>query len=149
MRVVIQRVLEASVSINSRIYNKIDKGLLLLVAFTNNDILEDLEYVSHKIINLRIFNDSNNKLNLSIKDLNYEILSISQFTLYAETKKGNRPSFTRSLNPIEAKKLYEEFNNLLNKEITTKSGIFQEDMKINLINDGPVSIIIDSKMRDF
>lgn len=149
MRVVIQRVLEASVSINNKIYNKINKGLLLLVAFTNNDTLEDLEYVSHKIINLRIFNDSNNKLNLSIKDLNYEILSISQFTLYAETKKGNRPSFTRSLNPIEAKKLYEEFNNLLNKEITTKSGIFQEDMKINLINDGPVSIIIDSKMRDF
>lgn len=147
MRVVIQRVKQASVTIDNNIYNSIENGLLILVGFCKNDTLEDVKYLVSKIVNLRIFNDENDKMNLSIKDINGSILSISQFTLFADTKKGNRPSFINALSYAEANNMYETFNKLLNKEIKTYPGIFGSDMKISLINDGPVTIIIDSKEK--
>lgn len=147
MKLIIQRVLTASVSVDNKLVNTINKGLLIFVGFHANDSIEDIVYLTNKVINLRIFEDENNKMNLSIKDINGEILSISQFTLYANTKKGNRPSFIDSLEPIKASKYYEIFNNFLNENIKTKTGIFGADMKINLINDGPVTIIIDSKEK--
>lgn len=147
MRVVIQRAKKAVVKVEGKLVNKIDEGLVLLVGFTYNDNLDDINYIIRKIINLRIFSDDKGLMNLNIKDVNGAILSISQFTLYADTKKGNRPSFIRSLKADEAKNLYETFNNELNKYIKTYAGIFQADMQIELINDGPVTIIIDSKER--
>ena len=147
MRVVIQRVKQASVTIDNNIYNSIENGLLILVGFCKDDTLEDVKYLVSKIVNLRIFNDENDKMNLSIKDINGSILSISQFTLFADTKKGNRPSFINALSYAEANNMYETFNGLLNKEIKTYPGIFGSDMKISLINDGPVTIIIDSKEK--
>ncbi len=147
MRVVIQRVKQASVTIDNNIYNSIENGLLILVGFCKDDTLEDVKYLVSKIVNLRIFNDENDKMNLSIKDINGSILSISQFTLFADTKKGNRPSFINALSYAEANNMYETFNKLLNKEIKTYPGIFGSDMKISLINDGPVTIIIDSKEK--
>ena len=147
MRVVIQRVKQASVTIDNNIYNSIENGLLILVGFCKDDTLEDVKYLVSKIVNLRIFNDENDKMNLSIKDINGSILSISQFTLFADTKKGNRPSFINALSYAEANNMYETFNELLNKEIKTYTGIFGSDMKISLINDGPVTIIIDSKEK--
>lgn len=147
MRVVIQRVKQASVTIDNNIYNSIENGLLILVGFCKDDTLEDVKYLVSKIVNLRIFNDENDKMNLSIKDINGSILSISQFTLFADTKKGNRPSFINALSYAEANNMYKTFNKLLNKEIKTYPGIFGSDMKISLINDGPVTIIIDSKEK--
>ena len=147
MRVVIQRVKQASVTIDNNIYNSIENGLLILVGFCKDDTLENVKYLVSKIVNLRIFNDENDKMNLSIKDINGSILSISQFTLFADTKKGNRPSFINALSYAEANNMYETFNKLLNKEIKTYPGIFGSDMKISLINDGPVTIIIDSKEK--
>ena len=147
MRVVIQRAKKAVVKVEGKLVNKIDEGLVLLVGFTYNDNLDDINYIIRKIINLRIFSDDKGLMNLNIKDVNGAILSISQFTLYADTKKGNRPSFIRSLKADEAKNLYETFNNELNKYIKTYAGIFQADMQIELINDGPVTISIDSKER--
>lgn len=147
MRVVIQRVKQASVTIDNNIYNSIENGLLILVGFCKDDTLEDVKYLVSKIVNLRIFNDENDKMNLSIKDINGSILSISQFTLFADTKKGNRPSFINALSYAEANNMYETFNELLNKEIKTYPGIFGSDMKISLINDGTVTIIIDSKEK--
>ena len=116
MRVVIQRVKQASVTIDNNIYNSIENGLLILVGFCKDDTLEDVKYLVSKIVNLRIFNDENDKMNLSIKDINGSILSISQFTLFADTKKGNRPSFINALSYAEANNMYETFNELLNKD---------------------------------
>jgi D-tyrosyl-tRNA(Tyr) deacylase len=148
MRVVIQRSKEASVSFNDKV-NKIDKGLVVLLGMTNNDTIEDIKYLVKKIVNLRIFEDSDNKMNYSVNDINGSILLISQFTLYASCKDGNRPSFTNALNYEEAEKLYELFKEELSKtNIPFKTGEFGEDMKVSLINDGPVTIIIDSKERE-
>lgn len=148
MRVVIQRSKEASVSFNDKV-NKIDKGLVVLLGMTNNDTIEDIKYLVKKIVNLRIFEDSDNKMNYSVNDINGSILLISQFTLYASCKDGNRPSFTNALNYEESEKLYELFKEELNKtNIPFKTGEFGEDMKVSLINDGPVTIIIDSKERE-
>lgn len=147
MKVVVQRVSSASVKIDQKIYNEIDKGYLLLVGFTHNDNIEDINYVVSKIVNLRIFNDENDKMNKSILDINGRILSISQFTLYGSTKKGNRPSFVDSMKYDDAAKLYEVFNDKLNEHVKTYSGVFGADMKVNLVNDGPVTIIIDSNDR--
>lgn len=143
MRVVVQKVINANVKVNNKLINEIDKGLLLLVGFTEEDNLDTLKWMANKVINLRIFEDDNNIMNLSVKDINGSILSISQFTLYADASKGNRPSYIKALNGELAKPLYEEFNKLLNQEIETKSGIFGEDMKISLINDGPTTIILE------
>lgn len=143
MRVVVQKVINANVKVNNKLINEIDKGLLLLVGFTEEDNLDTLKWMANKVINLRIFEDDNNIMNLSVKDIKGSILSISQFTLYADASKGNRPSYIKALNSELAKPLYEEFNKLLNQEIETKSGIFGEDMKISLINDGPTTIILE------
>ena len=146
MKIIIQRVKHASCEINKQIYNNIKHGYLLLVGFTNNDTKEIVDKLVNKMIKLRIFNDDNDKMNLSIKDVNGSVLSISQFTLYADSKKGNRPSFTEALNPTEAIKLYDYFNDCIkNENIDIKTGIFGEDMKIELLNDGPVTIILDSR----
>ena len=144
MKVVVQRCKEASVSVNNEIVNQIENGLMILVGFTQNDSLEDINYLVKKIVNLRIFDDEAGIMNKSVIDVKGEILSISQFTLYADCKKGNRPSYSKALNGNEAIKLYNIFNQKLNEFICTKEGIFGADMQIKLINDGPVTIILDS-----
>ncbi len=148
MRVVIQRSKEASVTINEKVVGKIDNGYVLLVGFTDGDNKEIIDKMVNKIINLRIFSDSDDKLNLSLKDINGSILSISQFTLYAKLN-GRRPSFTDALNYKDASELYDYFNHKLRQEkISVQTGEFGADMKVSLTNDGPVTIIIDSK-EDF
>ena len=148
MRVVIQRVSEASVNVNNSYTESINKGFMILLGICNSDTTDDLEYLISKIEKLRIFEDENGKMNLSIKDINGEILLISQFTLYANTKDGNRQSFTDSMKFDEANKMYEVFKERLKEtNIPFKTGEFGADMKVSLINDGPVTIIIDSKDR--
>lgn len=148
MKVIIQRSLSASCVVNDKPVGKIDKGYVLLVGFTDGDNEKIIDKMVNKIINLRIFSDENDKLNLSLKDIKGSVLSISQFTLYA-TLDGRRPSFTKALKYDAAKKLYDMFNNKLRENnINVEEGIFGEDMKISLINDGPVTITIDSK-EDF
>jgi D-aminoacyl-tRNA deacylase len=150
MRVVIQRVNSASLSIDKEIYSYIAKGLLILIGVENEDTKEDAEWLSKKIVQLRIFGDDNDLMNLSLQDIDGEILVVSQFTLYASTKKGNRPSFIRSAKPSTAEPLYEYFiqqlSTQVNKEI--KRGVFGADMMINLVNDGPVTIVIDTKQKE-
>lgn len=144
MRVVIQRSLEASVCVDKKVIGKIDHGYVLLVGFTDGDDKITIDRMINKIINLRIFSDENDKLNLSIKDVNGKILSISQFTLYSKLN-GRRPSFTDALNYNEAKELYNYFNKkLVAEEIEVQTGEFGADMKVSLINDGPITIVIDS-----
>lgn len=146
MRVLVQRSNEASCKVNNEITGKINKGLVLFVGFTNGDNIDTIKYLVNKIINLRIFDDENGVMNKNIMQVdNTSILSISQFTLYANTKKGNRPSYIKALNGDEAEKLYDLFNQELAKYINVETGIFGEDMKINLINDGPVTIWLDKE----
>lgn len=147
MKVVVQRVKNASCTVNKEVISEINNGYLLLVGFTQNDSLDDVNYLAKKIANLRIFEDESGKLNKSILDLNYEILSISQFTLYGDASKGNRPSFTKALEPIKALELYLELTKVLIKEygINTLNGAFGKEMDIQLLNDGPVTIILESK----
>ena len=149
MRVVIQRCKEASVSFDNTT-NSIDKGLVVLLGMTNGDTLEDVKYLVKKIVNLRIFEDSNGKMNYNVSEISGGgILLVSQFTLYASCKDGNRPSFTNALNYDDSNKLYELFKEELGKtDIPYKTGEFGADMKVSLINDGPVTIIIDSKERE-
>ena len=145
MKVVVQRSKESSVIIDGKVNRKIDNGFVLLVGFTFGDTKEIVDKMINKIINLRIFSDSDDKLNLSLKDINGEILSISQFTLYAKLN-GRRPSFTKALNYDEAKDLYDYFNEKLrNLDINVETGVFGSDMTVNITNDGPVTIIIDSE----
>lgn len=145
MRVIIQRCKESEVKVNDKIVGKIDHGYVILVGFTQGDNKELVKKMANKIINLRIFNDEEEKMNYDIKKVNGKILSISQFTLYAKLD-GRRPSFSNALNYKEASELYDYFNETLrNFNIDVQTGIFGEDMKVKLINDGPVTIIIDSK----
>lgn len=150
MRVVIQRVLEGSVTINNTIHNSIGQGFVVLVGFEESDTEDDLLWIAKKIVDMRIFSDSEGKMNLSIQDVGGEILLISQFTLFASTKKGNRPSFIRSAKPDIAISLYEKFIEILNSYLPDriKTGIFGTDMNVALVNDGPVTITIDSKDRE-
>ena len=142
MRVVVQRVTKASCTINGEVYSKIDKGYLLLVGFTHTDSMKEVKYLAKKIANLRVFEDENQKMNLSLKTVGGKILSISQFTLYADTKDGNRPAFIKAMNPKDATILYDLFNEELRTyDIEVQTGIFGADMKIELVNDGPVTII--------
>ncbi|TAE74859.1 MAG: D-tyrosyl-tRNA(Tyr) deacylase [Bacteroidetes bacterium] len=147
MRLIIQRVSEASVKINENIKGSIQKGLLVLVGIEENDTEKDADYLAQKTVNMRIFNDNEGKMNLSVLDVLGDILLISQFTLFASTKKGNRPSFIQAAKPEIAIPIYEKmiilFEKYLQKSIQT--GEFGADMKVNLCNDGPVTIIIDSK----
>ncbi len=150
MRFVIQRVSEASLKINQAIYSQIEKGFVVLVGVEEADTLEDVDWLCNKLVNLRVFNDADDKLNLSIQDIKGEVLLVSQFTLFASTKKGNRPSFIKSAKPEIAVPLYENcivlLSELLGKPI--KTGVFGSDMKITLTNDGPVTILMDSKNRE-
>ena len=147
MKIVIQRVKSASCTVNNEVISKINNGYLLFVGFTQNDTLKEVEYLAKKVANLRIFEDEGGKLNKSIIDKNYQILSISQFTLYGDASKGNRPSFTKALEPKKALELYLILNKILKNEykINTLNGAFGEHMDIKLINDGPVTIILESK----
>ena len=147
MRVLIQRVAEASVEINKTEHSKISKGLLVFVGIEENDTNVDIDYLCKKIINLRIFDDSNGVMNDSVIDVKGDIMVISQFTLHASTRKGNRPSYIKAAKPDIAIPIYEQFCKQLNAEsgIDIKTGKFGADMKVSLINDGPVTIWIDSK----
>lgn len=145
MRVLITRVNHAEVTVDGELKGKCSKGLLILSCFTENDSTKEIEYISKKCLNLRIFEDENGVMNKSILDIKGEILSISQFTLYADTSKGNRPSYMKALNGEQAQILYDKFNGELNKSIHTETGVFGADMKILTEQDGPVNIIIDSK----
>ena len=147
MRVVIQRSRESSVKVEGNLINKINKGLVVLVGITNTDTIEDINYLVKKIVNLRIFEDEKGIMNKSIKDIEGEILSISQFTLYALTNNGNRPSYIKAAKKEIALPLYEKFNEELNEDIKTYPGVFGADMKLSIQNDGPVTIIIDSEER--
>lgn len=147
MKVIIQRVINSSVLIDDKEEKSIDQGLMILLGMTYNDTIEDIKYLINKIINLRIF-EENDKMNLSVKDINGSILLIPQFTLYADCRKGNRPSFKDALESTLASKLFDEFKNeLIKTDINVEFGKFASDMKVSLINDGPVTIIIDSKER--
>lgn len=145
MKVVIQRVRHASVTIDNEVYNKIDKGFLLLVGITDGDTEEIVEKVANKVVDLRIFDDADGKMNLGIEEVGGTILSISQFTLYGDCKKGRRPSFSTAARPEVSKPLYEKFNEVCAKRVETKPGIFGAEMLIDLCNDGPITIVIDSK----
>ncbi len=147
MKVVLQRVSYASVEVDNEVVSSIDSGLLLLLGVEESDSIKEAEILSSKICNLRIFEDPSNKLNLSIMNTNGSILLVSNFTLLSNCRKGNRPSFSKALNPKEAKLLYEEFYNLLESKLNgkVKKGVFGADMKVKLLNDGPVTIILDSK----
>jgi len=149
MRVVIQRVSKASVTINAVVKSRISSGLLVLVGFEEADTKEDIEWLSSKILNLRIFPDENGVMNLSLKDTGGELLLISQFTLHAATKKGNRPSYIRAAKPDVAIPLYEQFISEIEKQFEKpiQTGAFGADMKVELLNDGPVTIWMDSKDR--
>lgn len=146
MRIIIQRVSEAAVTIDGQCYASINQGLLLLVGIGPDDTIADRDYAIRKVLNMRIFADAAGKMNLSVKDIGGEILSVSQFTLYAETKKGNRPAFTGAASPDMAKTFYEDFNRELAKYLPVKTGVFGADMQIHLINDGPVTISLDTAM---
>lgn len=150
MKIVLQRVSEASVKISGKISGEIGQGYLILLGVGQDDTNDDIDWLVNKIINLRVFSDDDGKMNLSIKDIDGEILLISQFTLFASTKKGNRPSFIKSAKPEIAIPLYNQFilhlETQLGKAIQT--GEFGADMKVSLVNDGPVTIIIDSKNKD-
>ena len=150
MKAVIQRVSEASVEINKNIVANINIGLLILVGIEDSDNQEDIIWLTSKIINLRIFADENDVMNLSVNDIKGEIIVVSQFTLHASTKKGNRPSYIKASKPEIAIPLYESFVSQLETELGKKvqTGIFGADMKVSMVNDGPVTIIIDSKNRE-
>ena len=150
MRAVIQRVSYARLFIDDEVYSKINKGLLILIGVENNDRINDIKWLAKKICEMRIFSDSNKKLNLSVGDILGEIMVVSQFTLLASTKKGNRPSYIKALKPKEAIKVYNNFIAELEKTFMKKikTGLFGKEMKIELENDGPVTIIIDSKNKD-
>ncbi len=147
MRVVVQRSKYSSVTVDGKIVGQIDNGLVLLVGITKEDTLEDLEYMAKKVLNLRIFADNNGVMNKSILDNGGSILSISQFTLCANTKKGNRPSYIDAMEPVMAKKYYLKFNEMLRESVDVAEGIFQADMLVNINNDGPITIILESKNK--
>ena len=150
MRVVIQKVKKASVKVNNQLVGQINNGLVVLAGYESLDIQEDISWMVHKIIKMRIFDDSENKLNCSVVDVNGEILLISQFTLHASVKKGNRPSYIKAADSKKAKQMYDqtisEFETVLKRKIST--GKFGANMEVSLVNNGPVTIIIDSKIKE-
>ena len=149
MRIVIQRTLEASVSIDHKIVGKIDRGLVLLVGFMHDDTLEDIQYCVQKLSKMRLFSDSKGNMNLSIEEVAGQILSVSQFTLFADLRKGNRPSFTRSMPFEKANELYTQFNDALKAlGFVVETGVFGADMQVSIQNDGPVTILLDSKTKN-
>ena len=146
MRAVVQRVSSSKVTVDGEVTGEINKGLLVLLGVTHEDTSEDLNYIFRKVVNLRIFEDNNSKMNLSVIDKSYEILIVSQFTLYGDCRKGRRPSFSSAARPEVATKLYEEFIEKARKEgIVTKTGQFGAHMMVDLTNDGPVTILLESR----
>ena len=149
MRTIIQRVSQSEVVIESITYSSIQRGLLILIGISHEDTYEDILWLTQKILNLRIFNDEQGKMNLSIQDIQGELLIVSQFTLYASTMRGNRPSFINSASPEIANPLYNDFvSTLQQSNLIVKTGIFGADMKVSLVNDGPVTITIDSNKKE-
>ena len=150
MKVVIQRVLNANVTVEGKIHSAINNGLLVLLGIEDADTDEDIEWLSSKIVNLRIFNDVNGIMNVSVKEMNGDILVVSQFTLHASTRKGNRPSYIKASKPGFAIPMYEKFVKQLSNDLGKKifTGIFGADMKVALLNDGPVTIVIDTKNKE-
>ena len=143
MRVLVQKCLSAYVSIDNKVYNNIKKGLVVFVGFTDNDNSEKIDYMINKIPKLRIFEDENGVMNKSLLDVQGEILSISQFTLYGDASNGNRPSYVKAMKREKATILYDEFNKKLNDLVPTKTGVFGADMKIALINDGQTTLMLE------
>ena len=143
MRVVVQRVSKAFVSVDNQVVGSIDEGLMLLVGFTQDDTLENIDYMVNKVLNLRIFPDENGVMNKSVKDTGGAILSISQFTLYGDASKGNRPSYVKALNGEDAIKLYDKFNEKLKEHVLVETGVFGADMQVSLVNMGPTTIILE------
>ena len=150
MKVVIQRVSSSSVTIDAKIVAEIQKGLMVLIGIEDSDTPEDISWLTSKIVNLRIFGDENEVMNLSVKDIDGDIIIVSQFTLHALTKKGNRPSYIKASKPEIAVPMYEEFVAQMQKDLGKKvqTGVFGADMKVAILNDGPVTIMIDSKNRE-
>ena len=144
MKTVVQRSLKSSVSINNKIVGSIEKGLVVLVGFTDGDNETNIDYMVRKIVNLRIFDDENGVMNKSILDVGGSILSVSQFTLYGDTKKGNRPSYLKAMKGDNATKLYDKFNKKLSEYVNVETGVFGSDMLVSITNDGPITIIIES-----
>lgn len=145
MRVLVQRSLESSVSVDYKVVGKISKGLVLLVGFHKGDTVQDIDYMIQKVLHLRIFNDEQGMMNRSILESNGQILSISQFTLYADTKKGNRPSYIEAMKSDQAKILYNLWNQKLSELISVETGVFGADMKVSITNDGPITIMLESR----
>ena len=143
MRVLVQKSLDSSVSIDGKVVGKIDSGLVLLVGFTEGDNLDKINYLINKVLNLRVFEDESGVMNKSILEVGGSILSVSQFTLYADTSKGNRPSYMKALRGEESTKLYDLFNEELSKHIHVETGVFGADMKVNIKNDGPCTILLE------
>ena len=144
MKIILQKVKKASVSVENKVVGSIDKGYCLLVGVHKESTDEDAKYLAKKVAQARLFEDENDKINLSLKDVGGSILSVSQFTLYADTKKGNRPSFTSAAGAEKANELYEKFNKFLREEgVTVETGIFQTMMEVNIVNDGPVTIVYE------
>ena len=143
MRILVQKSLDSSVSIDGKVVGKIDSGLVLLVGFTEGDNLDKINYLVNKVLNLRVFNDEFGVMNKSILEVGGSILSVSQFTLYADTSKGNRPSYMKALRGEESIKLYDLFNEELRKYIHVETGVFGADMKVNIKNDGPCTILLE------
>lgn len=144
MKIILQKVKKASVSVNNKVVGSIDKGYCLLVGVHKESTEEDAKYLAKKVVQARLFEDENDKINLSLKDVGGSILSVSQFTLYADTKKGNRPSFTSAAGAEKANQLYEKFNEFLREEgVTVETGIFQTMMEVNIVNDGPITIVYE------
>ena len=146
MRILVQRSKKSSVTVKKEVVGKIDSGLVLFIGFTEKDSSKEIDYMIKKVLNLRIFDDEDGIMNKSILDVGGSILSISQFTLYADTKKGNRPSYIKALNGEKAIKLYDEFNEKLSDYINVETGIFGADMKVNILNDGPITILLEKEM---
>lgn len=147
MRVLVQRSLNSKVTVNNQITGEIEKGLVLLVGFTEGDSKKDIDYLVNKVLNLRIFDDEKGIMNKSVLETGGQILSISQFTLYADTKKGNRPSYIQALSGDKAIKLYNLFNEELSKHIRVETGVFGAEMTVDIQNDGPVTILLESKAK--
>ena len=145
MRAVVQRVINSSVEVNGEVVGKINKGFNVLIGISKEDTVEDMQYIRDKIINLRVFSDEDDKMNLSLNDIGAELLIISQFTLYGDARKGRRPNFMNALGGEEAKKFYDEFIILMKETgLKVETGIFGADMKVSIENDGPVTILLDS-----
>ena len=143
MRVLVQRVTSSSVEVEGKVVGKIDNGIMLLVGFTHTDSSKEIDYMVDKVINLRIFDDEDGVMNKSLLDVGGSILSISQFTLYADASKGRRPSYINALGGDKSSPLYDEFNQKLKEKVHTETGIFGAEMKVSLVNDGPITIMLE------